>query len=134
MEAQASPSSNNSNNNGFVDFSLPASHPFYLHPSNNPGTRLVHISFNGSDFVIWRKSMFISLSKKNKLGLIIDRVSPPSPSSPYYPYWERYNDMVIAWITNSLSRDIATSLLSFNTAREIWIDINERFGQSDDSK
>lgn len=42
--------------------------------------------------------------------------------------------MVVAWITNSLSRDIATSVLGYDTAREIWLDINERFGQSNGSK
>lgn len=79
--------------------------------------------------------MLISLFAKNKLGLINGRVSLPSPSSPYYPYyWERCNDMVIARITNSLSKDIATSLLRFNTGREIWTDINEKFRQSNGSK
>ncbi|XP_070057831.1 uncharacterized protein [Nicotiana tomentosiformis] len=42
--------------------------------------------------------------------------------------------MVIAWITNSLFREIATSVLGYNTAREIWLDINEKFGQSNGSK
>ncbi|XP_009760141.1 uncharacterized protein LOC107809725 [Nicotiana tabacum] len=42
--------------------------------------------------------------------------------------------MVIAWITNSLSTDIATSVLKYNTARKIWLDINKRFGQSNGSK
>ncbi|XP_075088172.1 uncharacterized protein LOC142170222 [Nicotiana tabacum] len=42
--------------------------------------------------------------------------------------------MVIAWITNSLSREIATSVLGYDTSREVWLDINERFGQSNGSK
>nr|XP_016442809.1 PREDICTED: uncharacterized protein LOC107768221 [Nicotiana tabacum] len=42
--------------------------------------------------------------------------------------------MVKAWITNSVSREIATSVMCLKTAREVWKDINERFGQSNGSK
>ncbi|XP_070005559.1 uncharacterized protein LOC142163098 [Nicotiana tabacum] len=37
-------------------------------------------------------------------------------------------------ITNSLTRKIAESVMYLNTAREVWSDINERFGQSNGSK
>lgn len=42
--------------------------------------------------------------------------------------------MVIAWITNSLSKDVATSVMDFITVKDIWFDINERFGQFNASK
>lgn len=42
--------------------------------------------------------------------------------------------MLTAWMTNSLSRDIALSVKGYTTAREIWTDLNERFGQSNGSK
>ncbi|XP_070035138.1 uncharacterized protein [Nicotiana tomentosiformis] len=42
--------------------------------------------------------------------------------------------MVIAWITNSLYKDIANSVMDFDTAKDIWDDINERFGTSNVSK
>lgn len=119
---------------GFTPFSLDYSHPFYVHPSDSPGTQISTVPFDGNDFITWRKSMLISLSAKNKLGLIIGRNPKPNPESPYYPYWERCNDMVIAWIINSLSRNIAMSVIGFNTAKEIWEDLNDRFGQSKWSK
>ncbi|XP_019267554.1 PREDICTED: uncharacterized protein LOC109244849 [Nicotiana attenuata] len=119
---------------GFAVFTLDPSHPLYIHPSDSPGTHLVSPPFDGTGFVAWRKSMLVSLSAKNKLAPIDGRQSKPSSDSPYYPYWERCNDMVVAWITNSLSRDIATSVLGDDTAKEIWSDIKERFGQSNGSK
>ncbi|XP_070003521.1 uncharacterized protein LOC142162065 [Nicotiana tabacum] len=78
--------------------------------------------------------MLTALSAKNKLGLITDRISKPKFNSPYYHFWERCNDMIIAWITNSLSRDIANSVMCFDTVKDIWTDINERFGTSNGSK
>lgn len=44
-------------------------HPFYLHPLDNPSSRLVSPSFDGTGYIIWRKTMLTSLSAKNKLGL-----------------------------------------------------------------
>ncbi|XP_019267218.1 PREDICTED: uncharacterized protein LOC109244564 [Nicotiana attenuata] len=82
----------------------------------------------------WRSSMLTSLSAKNKLSMLDGRVPQPSTESPYFPYWERCNDMVKAWITNSVSTEIATSVMCFKTAKEIWKGINERFGQSNGSK
>ncbi|XP_070005641.1 uncharacterized protein [Nicotiana sylvestris] len=35
---------------GFDDFTIPPSHPFYVHPSHNPGTHLVSPPFDGSGF------------------------------------------------------------------------------------
>ncbi|XP_033513338.2 uncharacterized protein [Nicotiana tomentosiformis] len=99
-----------------------------------PGSQLVAVPFNGCGFVLWRSSMLTSLSAKNKLGLLDGRVPQPSPDCPYHSYRERCNDMVKAWITNSVSRKIATSVMYLKTAREVWRDINERFGQSNGSK
>ncbi|XP_075095334.1 uncharacterized protein LOC142173611 [Nicotiana tabacum] len=119
---------------GFIPFSLDPSHPLYIHPSDNPGSQLVSVPFNESGFVLWRSSMVTSLSAKNKLGLVDGRVSRPIQDSPYYAYWERCSDMVKSWITNSVSREIATSMMCFRTAKEVWKDINDRFGQSNGSK
>lgn len=42
--------------------------------------------------------------------------------------------MVKAWITNSLTREIAISVVCLSTVKDVWMDINERFGQSNTSK
>ncbi|XP_023759855.1 uncharacterized protein LOC111908259 [Lactuca sativa] len=39
--------------------------------------------------------------------------------------------MVISWILNSLSKNIADSVLFLTTAREIWLQLNQRFEQPD---
>ncbi|XP_070055067.1 uncharacterized protein [Nicotiana tomentosiformis] len=126
MENIESPSSTTSE--GFTPFTIDPSHPLYVHLSDSPGSQLVSVPFSGCGFVLWISSMLTSLSAKNKLGFLDGRVPQPSPDSPYYPYWKRCNDMVKAWITNSVSREIATSVMCLKTTREVWKDINERFG------
>ncbi|XP_070056703.1 uncharacterized protein [Nicotiana tomentosiformis] len=117
-------SRSSTSSDGFTPFTLDSSHPLYVHSSDSPDSQLVVVPFNVCGFVLWRSSMLTSLSAKNKLGLLDGRVSQLSPDSPYYLYWERCNDMVKAWITNSVSRDIATSVMCLKTARELFQFLN----------
>ncbi|GFZ08846.1 hypothetical protein Acr_20g0006540 [Actinidia rufa] len=43
-----------------------SSSPYYLHPSDNPGTLLVSEIFNGENYVAWSRSIVIALTVKNK--------------------------------------------------------------------
>ncbi|XP_060178106.1 uncharacterized protein LOC132608047 [Lycium barbarum] len=100
---------NNSNTDGFEEFTIDSSHPFYVHPSDSLGSQLVTMPFNGIGFVHWRSSMVTSLSAKNKLGIVTGKIKKPKVDSPLYSFWERCNDMVKAWITNSLTREITSN-------------------------
>ncbi|XP_075087861.1 uncharacterized protein LOC142169839 [Nicotiana tabacum] len=124
----------NTTSEGFTPFIIDPSHPLYVHPSDSPNSQLVSVPFNGCSFVLWRSNMLTSLSAKNKLGILDGRVPQPPPDSPYYLYWERCNDIVKVWIINYVSREIATNAMCLKTTREVWKDINERFGQSNGSK
>lgn len=92
------------------------------------------VSFFGTGFTLWRGSMLTSLSAKNKLSLLDGRTTPPTNNLPYFPYWERSNDMVKAWIINSVSRNITISVMCLKIVKEVWDDINVRFDQSNGSK
>lgn len=37
--------------------------------------------------------------------------------------WDRWNTMVMAWVTNSIETDIAQSILWMDTAHEIWVEL-----------
>lgn len=109
---------------------LDSSHPFYLHPSDSPGMILVNSIFDGKGYRGWRKGILIALSAKNKVGFIDRTFLQPKISSDSFKPWVRCNNMVISWLLNSLSREIAESVLYSKTAIEIWKELEERFGQS----
>lgn len=69
--------------------------------------------------------MLIALSVKNKLGFIDGSISKPTGN--LLPAWIRNNHIVIAWILNSVSKTISGSLLFSESARDIWIDLKDRF-------
>ncbi|KAK4708919.1 hypothetical protein R3W88_029844 [Solanum pinnatisectum] len=91
-----------SSTDSFALFTVEASHLFYIHPFDNPNNPLVSPPFDGR--------------------VITGRNPQPDPNSPYYSAWDRCNDMLIAWMTNSLTRDISISLIGYNTAKDIWLD------------
>lgn len=47
---------------------------------------------------------------------------------------QRCNDLVAAWILNSLHKDISGSVLYYKTAEEMWKELAELFGQSNKAK
>ncbi|XP_060183317.1 uncharacterized protein LOC132613313 [Lycium barbarum] len=109
-----------------------ACHPYFLTSSDNPGINL--ISFDGTSYGNWRRGVLISLSAKNKLGFINGACRMPPSNSPLLEQWKRCNDMVIAWLLNSLSRDINESVIYSQTAEELWNELEERYGQADGTK
>ncbi|XP_073315835.1 uncharacterized protein [Primulina huaijiensis] len=72
----------------------------------------------------------MALTAKNKLTFVDNTCLPPKLDDLLYGAWNRCNSMVISWILNSVSREIADSLMYIPTASEIWIDLRDRFHQS----
>ena len=99
---------------------------YYIHPSDAHNSQLVSVKFNGTGYATWKRSMLLSLSGKNKL-LFIDgsAIKPTNPDE--LKVWERCNDLVCSWLLCNLDESISSSVLYFKTAREIWIDLKERY-------
>ncbi|XP_019236900.1 PREDICTED: uncharacterized protein LOC109217124 [Nicotiana attenuata] len=100
---------------------LPSS-PLYFLPSDSPGTMLVSSTFDGTDY---GRGMLLGLSCKNKLGMIRGTIPKPNPDSPLFE-----NDMVVAWIPNSLDQDIRETVMYTESAERLWNEIEKRFGQA----
>ncbi|GAV79387.1 UBN2_3 domain-containing protein, partial [Cephalotus follicularis] len=95
-----------------------ASSPYYVHHSNNLGIMLVSQDLTGDNYSTWSRSISMALEAKNKLGFIIGLVGKPLVDSSLFPYWSRCNSMALSRILNSVSKDIATSVIFMKDARE----------------
>ncbi|XP_015170875.1 uncharacterized protein [Solanum tuberosum] len=111
-------------NNGALD----AAHPYYIHPSDYPGMNPVSTIFDGKGYGGWRRVVVIALSAKNKLGFTDGSLLVPTDPI-LQKSWARCNDTVLSWLLNSLSKEIAESVLYSNSAKDLWKDLEERFGQ-----
>ena len=75
--------------------------------------------------------MTIALSVKNKLGFIDGSIPKPiGTNSSLISTWIRNNNMVISQILNSVSKEISASVIFTESAYEIWLDLKDRFQQS----
>lgn len=107
-----------------------SSSPFYLHNGDHPGLVLVSHPLTGTNYNIWSRAMVMALTAKNKLSFVDGSYPRPKLDDMVYGAWNRCNSMVISWFLNSVSREIADNLMYISTASEAWIDLRDRFHQS----
>ncbi|XP_057543533.1 uncharacterized protein LOC130821771 [Amaranthus tricolor] len=102
---------------------------YYIHPSDT-SSQLVSIKFKGDGYGDWRRCMLIALSAKNKVAFVDGSLPKPSSDFVECKPWERFNDLIISWLLFNLDTTIAKSVLYSNIAREIWKDLEDRYGQT----
>ncbi|XP_068309809.1 uncharacterized protein [Pyrus communis] len=113
-----------------VEASNDPSSPFYIHYSDNPGMHLVSTLLTGNNYSTWSRSMRIALSAKNKFGFVDGSVKKPSDKkATEAALWQRYNDMVLMWILNSVNSGLSNSVVYAETAHAVWDDLKTRFSQ-----
>ncbi|CAN1820242.1 hypothetical protein LINPERHAP1_LOCUS29030 [Linum perenne] len=96
-------------------------HPYYIGTGDNPGLLLVNSALVGAaDYFPWVRSLRMALMSKNKLGFI----------DPLFSAWRRADVLVLGWILKAVSPEIAQSVLWLDSARDVWLDLQERFSRS----
>lgn len=103
---------------------------YQLNPSDNPGTPLVAVLLKGDNYRNWERSMKTALRAKTKLGFIDGSIRKPYQTSIHYQDWDKVDSMITAWIVNSIDPALHGSISHATTARDIWLDLEERFAQT----
>ena len=96
-----------------------SSSPFYLHNGDHPGLILVSHHLSGSNYNNWSRVMMMGLTTKNKVGFIDGCISRPTSDDLLFNAWNRYNNMVISWLLNFVSKEIVESIMYISNAHEI---------------
>ena len=109
-----------------------AFNPFFLYHFDHPGLVLVSKPLNDDNYSTWCRSMTISLNAKSKLGFIDGTIAMPSAKSQpdVHASWRKCNDMILSWIFNSITPDLADSVIYSTTVQEVWEDLRDHFSQS----
>ncbi|KAL0291587.1 UNVERIFIED_CONTAM: hypothetical protein Sangu_3262400 [Sesamum angustifolium] len=84
-----------------TDDSLLEKDVLFLHPSDHPGMALSSMPMDGTNFLPWTRAV-----------------------------WRRVDLMITSWIWNSISKEIVKSFMYTKTARDLWLDLHARYGQS----
>ncbi|XP_059302335.1 uncharacterized protein LOC132054309 [Lycium ferocissimum] len=113
---------------------LDYSSPIYLSTSDVPGISPVPVPFAGNGFGGWKCNMIVSLSARNKIRHVDGSCPRPDEDSPQVRQWNRCNNLVISWLTSSLTPDIAESVQYSDTAESIWNQLCKRYGPPSGTK
>ncbi|CAA0816560.1 Unknown protein, partial [Striga hermonthica] len=84
----------------------------------------------GKNFLSWRRSMTIALGAKRKLGFINGDIVQPDIDDDDYDEWKKVDWMILSWILNTLSKDIAESFVYAETSKDLWDEICLRYGEN----
>ncbi|XP_043809629.1 uncharacterized protein LOC122722589 [Manihot esculenta] len=103
--------------------------PLTLQSSDHPGMVLVSAPLVGTNFRSWHRAIRIALGAKQKLEFIEGTVTVPDKESDSYEQWKRCDFMVTSWILNSISRELVDGFIYTASARDLWLEITERFGE-----
>jgi gag-polypeptide of LTR copia-type len=94
------------------------SSPYYVHPSDNPGTVLVVPVLDEDNYPTWKRSMTVALGVKNKLCFVDGTLDEPTAKDEKKA-WQRCNHMVFSWLINALSKDLRDSVVFVDTSRTL---------------
>ncbi|KAL2252651.1 uncharacterized protein LOC110012417 [Sesamum indicum] len=64
-----------------------------------------------------------------KLCFIDGTSVKPCVTKPLFEHWIRVDSMVTTWILNCISKEIVGSFMYAKSARTLWLDLEERYGE-----
>ncbi|XP_026443849.1 uncharacterized protein LOC113344003 [Papaver somniferum] len=111
---------------------LDPSHPYFVHPSDNPTSVLVQPLMNGDNYSTWVRGITKALSAKNKLGFVNGVLIEPSSDADAENHhnWKRADDLVSSWICHSTIPQIKTTIDYLPSSLVVWKDLKERFSET----
>lgn len=112
-------------NQDSVSFSMTSGNyldPYFLHHADNPGITLVSQILIGDNYCTWSRSKVMGLTAKNKIGFVDGTFAKPSSSEQKFASWRRCSTMILSWILNSVSKEIAASIT--------FVDLQKKCGRT----
>ncbi|CAL1368615.1 unnamed protein product [Linum trigynum] len=109
--------------------SIPLGSPQFLHPSENPGQLFGGDVLTNLNYGEWASDMTETLIAKNKLAFVNGTLPrPPSTDLVRLDAWDRCDAKVKGWLKTAMTKEPRNSVRDVRTAREIWLDLRQRFG------
>ncbi|KAF7835230.1 uncharacterized protein G2W53_010089 [Senna tora] len=95
--------------------------------SDQPGMSLVVSPLIGTNYLGWSIAIKTALEAKGKLGFL---TTEESLDEEEYWKWKKADSMVKSWVINSMTKELADLFVFCRTTKELWDELQERFGAS----
>ncbi|KAF7837340.1 uncharacterized protein G2W53_005822 [Senna tora] len=103
--------------------------PWALLNSDQPGMSLVVSQLTSTNFLGWSTAIKTALEAKGKLGFIDRTIEEPTDEEDHWK-WKKADSMVKSWIVNSMTKELADFFVYCRTTRELWDELEDRFGKA----
>lgn len=103
-----------------------SSDPYYLHPSDNPGSLITPVLLKGENYSEWAVEIWNSLQAKQKIGFI-DGTIQKLTTNPDLARWMSTNSMIVGWIRTSIDPKVHSTVSHVADASKLWESLKQRF-------
>ncbi|CAL1396571.1 unnamed protein product [Linum trigynum] len=111
--------------------SIPLTSPLFLHPSENPWQLFGPDLLTDLNYNEWVSDMTETLIAKNKMAFVNGSLPLPAAGEGIrLEAWDRCDATVKGWLKTSMNKEVRNSVRGAKTAREIWLDLEQRFETS----
>lgn len=74
--------------------------------------------------------MTLALKAKDKLQFIYGSYEIPPTRHTNMEKWKKVDSIVTSWILSSISKELVDAFIYTLSSKELWEELNERFGES----
>uniref|UniRef100_A0A803NV39 Retrotransposon Copia-like N-terminal domain-containing protein n=1 Tax=Cannabis sativa TaxID=3483 RepID=A0A803NV39_CANSA len=92
---------------------------FFLSTGDHPGLVLVTTVLNRTNYQPWKRGITMELTVKIKIAVINGSLPCPQPGNTNLNSWFMCNNTVMSWLINSVSSEIAQSIMYYDLATEM---------------
>ncbi|KAL0456806.1 UNVERIFIED_CONTAM: hypothetical protein Slati_1019800 [Sesamum latifolium] len=101
-----------------------------LQNTDHPGMGLVSVPLDGTNYLSCSRAVRLALGAKQNLSFMDGKSLKSAAGSDELEQWQRTDCMVISWLLNSISKEIVEAFTYVPSARDLWVDLEDRFGES----
>ncbi|GAU25008.1 hypothetical protein TSUD_154820 [Trifolium subterraneum] len=92
--------------------------PYFMHPNENPGNILATPLLSSPNYHSWSRVVTVALRSKHKLHFINGALPRPADDDQDSIAWDRYNTMLISWISD------CTISTYYTRMKKLWQELN----------
>ena len=100
--------------------------PCYLGCGDQPKSLITRIMLSSDNFVTSFTAMTLSLRAHHKFGYIIGTNEKPTGAKQLYDR-NTVHTMMVSWLLRSIDSKLASTILFYHNAKELWTYLEKRF-------
>ncbi|KAH9678849.1 retrovirus-related pol polyprotein from transposon RE1 [Citrus sinensis] len=106
---------------------IDSSSPYYLHPFDHLGMIISPMKLNGENYEEWSCSMRNAFRARRKQLFLNGKIEKPAEDAPEIEDWWSVNSMLVGWIFTSFEPHIRSAITYYDTVKELWDELKQRF-------